>query len=281
MTVDQIPITRFSIITRITPKALRYYDQLGLLVPAAKDTLTGYRYYTADQLEKGVAVKTLCSLGISLEEVACYLDAEAKGDLDALQAMREKYLYKTRSQIARLQRIEALLRQSDKELLKMALSDPVIKEVPAMRVASKREKGNYGETIGRLIGELCEMLVRPVNQKNHVKVSGPCMAIYHDEEYKENDADIEVAIPITGRIEVDEGMEVKTLPPARVLAVVHKGSYDTLILTYREIWDYMTKNGMELAGPGRELYLSDPCKTAPEELLTEIQLQIKEGPVKT
>ena len=78
MTVDQIPITRFSIITRITPKALRYYDQVGLLVPAAKDTLTGYRYYTADQLERGVRVKTLCSLGISLQEVACYLDAKRK-----------------------------------------------------------------------------------------------------------------------------------------------------------------------------------------------------------
>lgn len=281
MTADQIPITRFSIITRITPKALRYYDQLGLLVPAAKDTLTGYRYYTADQLERGVRVKTLCSLGISLEEVADYLDAEAKGDRDALQALREKYLCRTRGEISRLQRIEALLKQNDKELLKMALSEPVIKDVPAMRVASMRDKGSYGETIGRLIGDLCEMLARPVNKKNLVKANGPCMAIYYDEEYKEKDADIEVAIPIAGRIEVDEGMEVKNLPPVRVLAVVHKGSYDTLILTYREIWDFMAKRGMQLAGPGRELYLSDPCKTAPEGLLTEIQLPIKECPAKT
>jgi hypothetical protein len=30
-TVDQIPISRFSIITRISPKALRYYDRVGLL----------------------------------------------------------------------------------------------------------------------------------------------------------------------------------------------------------------------------------------------------------
>jgi len=281
MTVDQIPITRFSIITRITPKALRYYDQLGLLVPAAKDTLTGYRYYTTDQLERGVRVKTLCSLGISLEEIASYLEAEAKGDRDVLQALREKHLIRTRGEIARLQRIEALLKQSDKELIKMALSEPVIKDVPALRVVSKRDKGSYGETIGRLIGELCEMLFRPVNQKNLVKVSGPCMAIYHDQEYKENDADIEVAIPITGRIEVDEGMEVKNLPPARVLAVVHKGSYDTLILTYKDIYEYMIKNGMEFNGPGRELYLSDPCKTAPEELLTEMQLPYKDSPVKT
>ncbi len=277
MTVDQIPITRFSIITRITPKALRYYDQVGLLVPAARDTLTGYRYYTADQLERGVRVKTLCSLGISLEEVACYLDAEVKGDRDVVQALREKHLRRTRGEIARLLRIEALLKQSDKELIKMALSEPVIKDVPALRVVSKRDRGSYGETIGHLIGELCETLFRPDNQKNLVKMSGPCMAIYHDQEYKEKDADIEVAIPITGRIEVDEDMEVKNLPPARVLAVVHKGSYDTLHLIYKDLYEYMMKNGMEFAGPGRELYLSDPCKTIPEELLTEIQLPIKEA----
>jgi len=276
MTVDQIPITRFSIITRITPKALRYYDQLGLLVPAAKDTLTGYRYYTADQLERGVMVKTLCSLGLSLEEVASYLDAETRRDKDIMQALMEKHLFRIRGEIARLQRIEVLLEQSDMEIVKMVLSEPVIKDVPALRVVSKRDKGSYGETIGRLIGELCEMLFRPVNQKNLVKMTGPCMAIYHDQEYKERDADIEVAIPITGRIEVDEGMEVKNLPPARVLAVVHKGSYETLHLTYKKVYDYMMKNRMEFAGPGRELYLSDPCKTTPEELLTEIQLPIKE-----
>jgi DNA-binding transcriptional MerR regulator len=70
MTVDRIPISRFSIVTRISPKALRYYDRLGLLVPAAKDLLTGYRYYTADQFELGVRIKTLCALGFGLEEIA-------------------------------------------------------------------------------------------------------------------------------------------------------------------------------------------------------------------
>ena len=277
MTVDQIPITRFSIITRITPKALRYYDQLGLLIPAAKDTLTGYRYYTADQLERGVRIKTLCSLGLSLEEVARYLDAEEKGDKDVVQALMEKHLCLTRGEIVRLQRIEALLKQSNKELMKMALSEPVIKDVPALRVVSKREKGSYGETIGRLIGELCGTIFRPDNQRNLVKMSGPCMAIYHDQEYKEKDADIEVAIPVTGRIEVDAGVNVKNLPPVRVLAVVHKGSYDTLHLTYKDLYEYMMKNRMEFAGPGRELYLNDPGKTTPEELLTEIQMPIKEG----
>lgn len=275
MTVDQIPISRFSIITRISPKALRYYDQKGLLVPEAKDPFTGYRYYTADQLERGVRIKTLCNLGFSLEEIASFLEAEANGDGLMVEALLGDQLAKTQSEIARLQRIEALLRQKDKELMKMALIEPVIKEVPALRVIAKRDKGSYGETVGRLIGDLCGILFQPENQRNMVKMAGPCMAIYHDQEYKEKDADIEVAIPITGRIEVDAGAEVKSLAGAKVLAVVHKGSYETLHLTYKEIFNYMMKSGIEFAGPMRELYLNDPAKTPVEELMVEIQVPIK------
>jgi effector-binding domain-containing protein len=275
MTVDQIPISRFSTITRISPKALRYYDQKGLLVPEAKDPFTGYRYYTADQLERGVRIKTLCNLGFSLEEIESFLEAEAKGDGSTVEALLGEQLAKTQSEIARLQRIEALLMQKDKELMKMALIVPVIKEVPALRVISKRDKGSYGETVGRLIGDLCGILFQPDNQRNMVKMAGPCMAIYHDQEYKEKDADIEVAIPITGRIEVDAGAEVKSLAGAKVLAVVHKGSYETLHLTYKEIFDYMMKSGLEFAGPCREIYLNDPAKTPVEELMVEIQVPIK------
>lgn len=246
MTVDQIPINRFSIITRISPKALRYYDRKGLLVPAAKDSLTGYRYYTADQLEQGVQIKTLCILGFSMDEITGFLDAEAREDHVTIEDMLSRQLSKTQSEISRLQRIEALLKNKDKELMKMALIEPVIKEAPALRVISKRDQRSYGETISHLIGEICELLFRPENQRSLMKMTGPVMAVYHDQEYKEKDADIEVAIPITGRIEVDSGMEVKNLPPVRVIAVVHKGSYETLHMTYKDLFDYMMKRGWNL-----------------------------------
>ena len=76
---------------------------------------------------------------------------------------------------------------------------------------------------------------------------------------------------------MDVGVEVRDLPPFRVLAIVHKGSCDTLRLTYKKLYDYMMKRGMAFPGPSRELHLNDPCKTAPEELLTEIQVSIKES----
>lgn len=275
MTLDQIPISRFSFITRISPKALRYYDQKGLLVPAAKDSFTGYRYYTADQLERGVRIKTLCNLGFGLEEIASFLEAEAIGDDANVEMLLRKRLASIKREIARLQTIEGLLGREGKEVMRMALIEPALKEVPAMRVLSKREKGSYGETIGRLISELCGTLFKPENQRNMVKIAGPCMAIYHDQEYKEKEADIEVAIPITGRIDAADGAEVRNLPAAKVLAIIHKGSYDTLHLTYKELFDLMMKKGFEFAGPIRELYLNDPGKTPVDELMVEIQMPVK------
>lgn len=287
MTADKIPISWFSFITRLSPRALRYYDQKGLLVPEAKDFITGYRYYTADQLDRGVRIKTLCNLGFRLEEIASFLEAEAKGDGMAVEVLLRDQLSKTQSEIARLQRIEALLKQEGKEMIKMALIEPTIKEVPALRVLSRREKGALSATIGMTIGDLMAVIFNPVNQKNQVKITGPLMTIYHEENcikgspdevdcWSEKEVDIEVAVPVVGRLEiVDPKMELKRLDETKVLSVVHKGSYETLYLTYRDIFKHMMKSGMETAGPIRELYLNDPTKISAEELMTEIQVPIR------
>jgi hypothetical protein len=46
-----ITIGEFSHRTRLSQKALRLYDQLGLVVPARVDATSGYRLYSADQVE--------------------------------------------------------------------------------------------------------------------------------------------------------------------------------------------------------------------------------------
>ncbi|MHA2252953.1 MAG: MerR family transcriptional regulator, partial [Candidatus Kariarchaeaceae archaeon] len=68
--VSQIPIGKFSLMTRLTPKALRLYDQKGLLTPGAKDPFTGYRYYTLDQVEEGMKIKMLATFGFGIDEIS-------------------------------------------------------------------------------------------------------------------------------------------------------------------------------------------------------------------
>ncbi|NVM23620.1 MAG: MerR family transcriptional regulator [Desulfobacterales bacterium] len=277
MTVDQIPIGRFSIITRLTQKALRYYDMKGLLVPEAKDPFTGYRYYTGDQIQRGVKIKHLSMLGFSVEEISEFLEAEDGGDTARVNNLVELRLRETEMELRRLQRVASLLDSNHyMELMKETMLEPCIKEVPQTRVISKRDKGVIGETIGRLIGELMGVVHMPENQANLVRIVGPFMTMYHDHEYKEQDADIEVAVPITGKVNLgDPSFEVKNLPKRKVASLVHKGSYETIGMAYAKLHEYVTKNGLEMSGPMMDIYLNDPNIVKPDEILTEIQAPVK------
>lgn len=72
---DLLPIGRFSRLTGLTVKALRHYDEVGLLPPAAVDPGSGYRLYSPAQFARGEAIRRLRRLELPLDEVAALLDA--------------------------------------------------------------------------------------------------------------------------------------------------------------------------------------------------------------
>jgi DNA-binding transcriptional MerR regulator len=104
-----MPIGRFSRLTGVGVKALRHYDEVGLLVPAAIDHETGYRFYSPDQVDRAEAIRLLRRLDMPLEEIRSTLDA---GDPAALRAAlvshqreiatRESELRATRGKLQRL-----------------------------------------------------------------------------------------------------------------------------------------------------------------------------------
>jgi DNA-binding transcriptional MerR regulator len=56
----------FSRLSLVSVKALRYYDELGLLKPARVDEFTGYRYYSASQLTRLNRILAMKDMGLSL-----------------------------------------------------------------------------------------------------------------------------------------------------------------------------------------------------------------------
>jgi effector-binding domain-containing protein len=101
------------------------------------------------------------------------------------------------------------------------------------------------------------------------------MSLCYDEEYREDDADIEVAIPVSGKIIVDEAMEVKILPECEVVSAVYKGAYENLGIAYSKIFSYAAENNLKLGSPDRLLYLNNPSEVGEEDLMTEIQCPIE------
>lgn len=56
-------------ILNITTKTLRHYEEQGLLIPAFKNPITGYRYYLKDHIKEAYIIFSLKKMGISLKKI--------------------------------------------------------------------------------------------------------------------------------------------------------------------------------------------------------------------
>jgi effector-binding domain-containing protein len=124
-----------------------------------------------------------------------------------------------------------------------------------------------------LIGEMCTLVG---SQEPHAHMVGPPMAIYRDKEFKETEADIEVAIPVSGRVTVGASrFEIRILPAGRAVSAVHSGAYGKVGEVWGKVLRYIEENELRPNGPGRELYLNDPSQVPEDELLTEVQVPVE------
>ncbi len=69
-------IGEFARLSRLSPKALRLYDDLGLLPPARVDPDSGYRWYAAGQLDNARLVASLRQIGVPLAQIQVILSLE-------------------------------------------------------------------------------------------------------------------------------------------------------------------------------------------------------------
>ncbi|MZD04423.1 MerR family transcriptional regulator [Streptomyces sp. SID5785] len=77
--MELLTIGAFARASRLSPKALRLYDDLGLLTPARVDPVTGYRLYAPHQLDRARLVAWLRRLGMPLARIqqVCALESGA------------------------------------------------------------------------------------------------------------------------------------------------------------------------------------------------------------
>ncbi|WP_084701745.1 MerR family transcriptional regulator [Streptacidiphilus anmyonensis] len=104
-----VTIGRLARQTGLTTKALRHYDRVGLLEPAAVDPGTGYRYYRQDQVATARLIQVLRSVDVPLEQVRACLAADG----DPAAATRRVLAQHRRRLQARLDRIRGALHRTD------------------------------------------------------------------------------------------------------------------------------------------------------------------------
>jgi len=260
----------FSKLSKVTVKALRYYDEIGLLSPNYVDDLTGYRYYSAVQLPRLNRILAFKDLGFSLDQVARLLDedippSEVRGMLRMKQMEIQRHLNEEQE---RLTRVEIRLRQMEQEG-KMSKYEVVIKQIESIKVASIREViPTYGD-----VGKLFEELYGYLGQQQ-VTPAGPPISIYHDPEYREKDVDIESAAPIGASINATSRIKVHELAGGCVASTIHRGPYEAIGEAYNALMQWLETNKYRITGSPRELYLQGPMGVEPSSYVTEVQFPV-------
>ena len=93
----RLTIGAFAAATQLTAKALRLYDEQGLLRPSATDASTGYRYYRVEQVATGRLIRALREMNLSLVQIAQVLDAP----LGARPGLLRSFLQEAEQRLAR------------------------------------------------------------------------------------------------------------------------------------------------------------------------------------
>jgi DNA-binding transcriptional MerR regulator len=80
-----IPGKKFAELTKFNQSTLKYYDEIGLLFPAARDA-NGWRYYAPEQLVAASFIRVMINWGIPLKEIISrYRNNNPVDAVDALQ----------------------------------------------------------------------------------------------------------------------------------------------------------------------------------------------------
>ncbi len=154
----------------------------------------------------------------------------------------------------------------------MASAELLVKPIEAIRVAAIRDiVANHGS-----VGPLYEEIMVELEARG-LTPTGPALAVYYDERYKEADIDVEAAIPVEAS-ELVEGVrfQIRDLPAhERMACLMRRGPYDDFTPSYQTLMSWIEENGYRIIGPNREIYLRGPkAGLPPEEYVTEIQFPV-------
>lgn len=129
--------------------------------------------------------------------------------------------------------------------------DVILREIESQLVLSWREVVPDDDRL-QFMFEEAETYIARFN----ARADKPPMTIYHDQEYREQDIDAEIVLPLKFAVAGSAEMKVIELPPIKTAAcVVHTGDYATIYQAYNVLLEWNDVNGYRMAGPVREVYL--------------------------
>ena len=172
-------IGEFSKMSKTTIKALRYYDEIGLLKPEQTDPFTSHRFYTTDQLLKLHRIQALRQVGLSIDEIRAIINGQ--NVVSILEKRKAELMAELNEAEHQLSRIEFILKGKEEENFMSYVA--TVKELPECIVYSKRMTVPSYDAYFEILPALGQKVAEKYPDLKCI-VPGYCFIIYLDGEYK-------------------------------------------------------------------------------------------------
>lgn len=191
--MDLVSIGEFARRARLSPKALRLYDELGLLTPDRVDSVTGYRWYAEAQLERARLVAALRRVSVPLARIEEILAGDATA---AAAGVRAFWAEAEAEHAARRDLVGRLVDRLEGTRSAMSVTYEVeVRTIPARRLLGAIKRVREEE----LLEQSRELFIHRLARGGVPRVEGIAGApftIYHGEVGGDGDGPVEWCWPV-------------------------------------------------------------------------------------
>jgi DNA-binding transcriptional MerR regulator len=262
---------------RLSPKALRLYDRLGLLEPARVDGDSGYRLYTEDQIERAQLVGLLRRLGMPLAQIASVLE------LEAAEAARSIAAYSEQLEAAMIDRralatyLQARLLGGSTTMFEIELRSMPQRKLLAInrRVHADGAEAFFADAFPRLRGRATGI----------AGIEGVPFVIYHGEVSDDSDGPIELCRPVSFETTEDAVGEMADIQlrvePAHDEAFIRLArrdvSWPAMLPAVDALMQWTSRNERQPAGALRQVLIADWRTATPDTPACDLTIPLRGG----
>jgi DNA-binding transcriptional MerR regulator len=239
-----LSVGRFAQATQLSRKALRLYDQLGILLPDYVDPESGYRYYSPAKFEKARFIRLLRAMEMPLADIRRVLAARTSDD--AIQLVidcRNAFEIKAEQVHRASHKALAYLR---KEIEPMTVN-VTTKTFPPLQVVSIK-KNITVPAFHQFIPEALAQLSKYVKASG-ASISGDPICFYYGPVNESDDGPVEICFPIEGTVVPDGDVLVREIPAhhgAIGTAASEQSNYPAILEVWDAVVSWVSQNKLDM-----------------------------------
>lgn len=268
-------IGEFAARTRLSPKALRLYDQLGLVVPARVDAGSAYRRYSEDQVEWARLVGLLRRLDMPLPVIASVLELdgpEAAGAIAVYWSQVEAVTADRRALVRYLQELLTGERTTMYDIEKRSMPERKLLAI-SRHVTIDGTDAFFNDAFARLRGAA----------QGIEGIAGAPFLVFYGDVSEDSDGPIELCRPVapgTGEDTVagmsDIQVRVERAHDEVFIRIALKDmSWPALLPACDTLARWATEHEREPAGALRQVLIADQRTASPDTPVCDLSLPLR------